>query len=106
MVPHNTRLRYGLLERRWRCNHAHDVRVCAQFDVPQFEVKSFPKFIGSTSFLFAIHIVVRAVLRGSLLCCIAMRARIQPSLSLYASQILPIMQSMKSVWRRLAVLLP
>lgn len=30
-----------------------------QFDVPQFEPTSFPKFIGSTSFLFAIHIVVR-----------------------------------------------
>lgn len=30
-----------------------------KFDLPQFEVNSFPKFIGSTSFLFAIHIVVR-----------------------------------------------
>ena len=41
------------------------LRVCPmlrlslpQFDVPQFEPTSFPKFIGSTSFLFAIHIVV------------------------------------------------
>lgn len=30
------------------------------FDLPQFQDSTFPKFVGSTAFLFAIHIVVSA----------------------------------------------